>query len=200
MWFKALTLFLVAVVAVRGGVAPPAFHITMETSLADVLLNSPAFRNAETFNAGCVEYYIPELKVHADKYDADMKVCTDEYSKGKAGIDATYTLSRNQLFDSLRGSCSTLLGCDSQTTNSDAFTCLTKTCPSEIKIINSIADNSTDLNQEVTEKFKAIDVTFLNCQVVAQRIYKTNHGQCLEDFNGCLDDPNWDFPASTALY
>ncbi|KAH8332559.1 hypothetical protein KR074_005467 [Drosophila pseudoananassae] len=199
MWFKALILF-VAVAAILGAVAPPAFHVSEETSLADILLNSPAFRNAETFNLNCIDFYVPELKVHADKYDDDVKVCQEDYQKGFDGIDATYAFSRNELFDSLRGSCSALLGCDSQTTNSGAFTCLTKTCPDEIKSINKIADNATDLNKEVVEKFKAIETTLLNCQVLAQRTYRTNHGQCLEDLNGCLDDPNWEYPASTALY
>lgn len=133
MWFKALTLFL-AVVAVRGAVAPPAFHVSEETSLADILLNSPAFRNAETFNLGCIDYYVPELKVHADKYDDDVKYCQDEYNKGFEGIDATYAISRTGLFDSLRQSCSTLLGCDSQATNSGAFTCLTNTVKNTKKI------------------------------------------------------------------
>ncbi|KAH8271330.1 hypothetical protein KR018_006904 [Drosophila ironensis] len=133
-FLRALTLCL-AVGAAFGSEPVSTFQVTMETTLAELMLSSPFFRGAEPFNLDCVDYYVPELKVHADKYDADVLVCTNNYNTAYEKIDGSYTLTRTALFDNLRGACNALTACDDSTTNAGAFQCLAKTASDAAELL-----------------------------------------------------------------
>ncbi|KAH8383009.1 hypothetical protein KR009_006233 [Drosophila setifemur] len=195
MCFKALTLFL-AIGAVFGAATPPAFRITEETTLAEFLLNSPTMRGAETFNWLCWDYYLPELKNHADQYDADNKLCEDNYYKAEFKIDTSYTIVRNDLIHSVSTTCNNLLTCDNEQTNADAFQCLIKPSSDASKTLTGISNNATDSNTSLLADIAAIDATFQSCRTEAQRTYRANHEECLENLDGCLDDPDWNLPTT----
>ncbi|KAH8338471.1 hypothetical protein KR059_006214 [Drosophila kikkawai] len=198
MFFKTLTIFL-AIGAACGSAVPAAFEITEETTLTDFLLNSPALRSGETFNAACFDYYLPVLKGHADQMDTDFGVCDDNYSNAFVLIDGSYTYARDELKDSVRSSCGSLVLCDAENTNLDAFGCLANSGPSSSKDLTGVSDQAADRRTSLLAEVDGIAKTLSECQLGAQRKYRANHAQSLEEMNGCLADPEWDYPTTVSV-
>ncbi|KAH8356035.1 hypothetical protein KR200_008190 [Drosophila serrata] len=198
MLFKSLTIFLL-IGAALGSAVPPTFEITEETTLTDFLLHSPVLRSGETFNAGCFDYYLPVIKGHADQLDADFVFCQDTYDNAFVLIDGSYTYARDELRDSVRASCGSMLLCDGDTTNSKAFECLADKGPFSSKDLDDVSDKAADHQTSLLEEVGSIKKTLSDCQLTAQRNYKANHAQSLEEMNGCLADPEWDYPTTVSV-
>ncbi|KAH8251370.1 hypothetical protein KR032_009753 [Drosophila birchii] len=197
MLFKTLTIFL-AIGAVCGSAVPAAFDITAETTLADVLLNSPALRSGESFNADCFDYYLPEIKGHADQLDADYGVCQDSYDNAFVLIDGSYSYARDELKETVRGSCGSVVLCDAESTNLKAFECLSGKGPTISKDLDDVSDKASDHQTNLQEEVGSIKKTLSDCQLGAQRKYKASHTQSVDQMNACLADPDWEFPGTTA--
>ncbi|XP_017041825.1 uncharacterized protein LOC108088505 isoform X2 [Drosophila ficusphila] len=195
MLFKALTFF-VAIGAVYGAVVPAQFEVEAETQLIQLLLSSPALRSAEFFNLDCFDYYTPLLKQHADKYEEDSRACYEVYERAFEEIDGSYSDPRNELSNSVRDICVSLLTCDAKGSNSDAFDCLAEEGPSKSSALDSASDQAADYKSSLTLKIREIDNTRSACLTTATRTYRTNHAQCVEDMGTCASDPNWQFPAT----
>ncbi|KAH8258072.1 hypothetical protein KR038_005484 [Drosophila bunnanda] len=199
MLFKTLTIFL-AIGAALGSAVPPAFEITEETTLTEFLLHSPALRSGETFNAGCFDYYLPVIKAHADQLDVDFAVCEDSYENAFVLIDGSYSYARDELKESVRSNCGSLVLCDAENSNSMAFQCLANKGPSSSKDLDDVSDKAADHQAALLEEVGSIKKTLSECQLGAQRKYKANHAQSLEEMNKCLDDPEWDYPTTASVF
>ncbi|XP_039492145.1 uncharacterized protein LOC120452128 [Drosophila santomea] len=194
MSFKAVHVLLAIGAVIVAGVPTPV-EIEGESSLVLRLLSSPTMRS-DLFNIDCVEYYSPLLKGHVDKYNDDFAACKASYDGSFALIDSSFGSARDELAGSVKDTCVSLMTCDGQTSNSEAFGCLASGGPSASKQLEQASykasDNQTSLLTQVSE----IKETETRCQIEAHRTYNTNHGECYDDMIACLGDPNWEFPST----
>ncbi|KAI8044941.1 hypothetical protein M5D96_001117 [Drosophila gunungcola] len=179
MLFKAVTLFL-AIGAVYGAVVPNSVKISGESTLIEFLRDSPALRASD----------------HADKYDEDSRTCNEDYEVAKSLIDSSYDYPRNELADSVKNTCYSLLTCDGKESNSDAFECLASGGPAGSAALGSASDKAYDYGASLKERLGDVKKIETACLLEAQRTYKTNHGQCYDDLIACAYDPTWEFPTT----
>ncbi|XP_016952212.1 uncharacterized protein LOC108026031 [Drosophila biarmipes] len=194
MLVKAVALFL-AIGAVYAASVPTPIEIESQNSLVDLLLSSPAMRS-DIFNPDCVDFYTPLLKGHVDKYNEDFNTCNYNYENAYSLIDESFAYARNQLANSVKETCVSLLTCDGKTQNYDAFECLAVGGPFASKELEQASYKAADNQTSLQGKLSEIQATRSVCHTEAYRTYNINHGECYSDMIACLGDPNWEMPTT----
>ncbi|BFF91325.1 uncharacterized protein DMAD_09631 [Drosophila madeirensis] len=191
MFFKTSTLLL-AIVALAA--AAPSSGIAPSASLIHFMMHSQSLRTATTLNMNCFDWYLPILKGHSDKYEENYKVCAEEFNAAKWLIDTSYGIARNGITSKAKETCDALERCSHEDESSDVFECYSKTAPEYSVILNTIGNNSTDLNKQLIAELAVIDFDLDVCQTKAERVYKEDSADSFEELNACLEDENWSQP------